>query len=101
MATRTKLTPFARLFLVLIFIVPLAYGGALYIQGKDPVAEVQAIFKGDKSSSSDTTTSTYDPQEQIQKLKKENQQLKKRVEELEAELKAKGSKSSGAQKWGN
>jgi predicted RNase H-like nuclease (RuvC/YqgF family) len=105
MATRTKLTPFARLFLVLIFIVPLAYGGALYIQGKDPIAEVQAMFKGDKSPSSNTTStnssSTYDPQEQIKKLKKENQQLQKRVEELEAELKAKGSKNSDAQKWGN
>ena len=99
MATRTKLTPFARLLFVLLIIVPLAYAGALYLQGKDPVAEIGATFRGEERSSTGTTDgSTYDPRAELENLKKENRHLRQRVEELEAELAA---KNSGPEKWGN
>lgn len=101
MATRTKLTPFARLLLFLIFLVPLAYGGALYIQGKDPIAEVKGMMNGKTSSSSSKSSSTYDPQQEIEKLKKENRELKQRIKELEGSLKEQESSSSTRQKWGN
>ncbi|WP_367388769.1 hypothetical protein [Lewinella sp. LCG006] len=102
MATRTKLTPFARLLLFLLFLVPLAYGGALYLQGKDPIAEVKGMMGGaSSSSSSKSSSSTYDPQQEIEKLKKENRELKQKVKELEAKIKTQESDSSSRQKWGN
>mgnify|MGYP001038809739 CR=1 FL=1 len=103
MATRTKLTPFARLLLFLIFLVPLAYGGALYLQGKDPIAEVKGMMGGEKSSSSSSksSSSTYNPQQEIEKLKKENRELKQKVKDLEAKIKEQESDSTSRQKWGN
>jgi cell division protein FtsB len=102
MATRTKLTPFARLLLFLIFLVPLAYGGALYLQGKDPIAEVKGMMNGEASSSSSkSSSSTYNPQKELEQLKKENRELKQKVKELEAKIKEQGSGSSTREKWGN
>lgn len=103
MATRTKLTPFARLLLFLVFLVPLAYGGALYIQGKDPIAEVKGMMGGEKSSSSSTksSSSSYNPQQEIEKLKKENRELKQKVKDLEAKIKEQESDGASRQKWGN
>lgn len=105
MATRTKLTPFARLLLFLIFLVPLAYGGALYLQGKDPIAEVKGMMGGEKSSSSSSksssSSSSYNPQQEIEKLKKENRELKQKVKDLEAKIKEQESTGASRQKWGN
>jgi cell division protein FtsB len=102
MATRTKLTPFARLLLFLLFLVPLAYGGALYLQGKDPIAEVKGMINGEGSStSSKSSSSTYNPQQEIEKLKKENRALKQKVKDLEAKIKEQESGSSNREKWGN
>lgn len=103
MATRTKLTPFARLLLFLIFLVPLAYGGALYLQGKDPIAEVKGMMGGEKSSSSSSksSSSSYNPQQEIEKLEKENRELKQKVKDLEAKIKEQDSGSASRQKWGN
>lgn len=100
MATRTKLTPFARLFLFLIILIPLAYGGATYIKGEDPIANIKGMINGDKPASSGADKAdVYNPQQQIDKLKKENRALKQRVEELEAALEASGDEST-RQKWG-
>lgn len=101
MATRTKLTPFARLFLFLLFLVPLAYGGALYLQGKDPIAEVKGMMNGESTSSSKSSSSTYSPQKEIEQLKKENRELKQKVKELEAKIKEQERGSSTREKWGN
>jgi cell division protein FtsB len=101
MATRTKLTPFARMLLFLIFLVPLAYGGALYLQGKDPIAEVKGMMNGEESSASSKSSSTYNSQQEIEKLKKENRELKQKVKDLEAKIKEQESGSSTREKWGN
>ena len=104
MATRTKLTPFVRLLLFLVFLVPLAYGGALYLQGKDPIAEVKGMMGGEKSSSSSSkssSSSTYNPQQEIEKLKKENRELKQKVKDLEAKIKEQENTGASRQKWGN
>ena len=101
MASNKKLTPFARLFIFLIILVPLAYGGAAYIRGEDPVANVKAMMNGDQpataGSSTSKSTAKLDKQEVIERLKKENRELKARIQKLEAELEA---KSEGRQTWG-
>lgn len=106
MATRTKITPFARLLIFLIILVPLAYGGASYIRGEDPIANFKAVISGEQaktnSSSSSSSKSTYNPSSEVERLKKENRELKEKVKELEAALDAQqsGSSSSSRQKWG-
>ena len=102
MATRTKMTPLARLLIFLIILVPLAYGGASYIRGEDPIANVKAMINGEQPATSAPEKKTYDPQTEIQRLKKENRELKARIQELEDELDAEQSKeaSSTRQKWG-
>ena len=102
MATRTKMTPLARLLIFLIILVPLAYGGASYIRGEDPIANVKAMMNGEQPGNSAPAKKTYDPQAEIQRLKKENRELKARVQELEVELDAAQSEASTStrQKWG-
>ena len=105
MASNRKLTPFARLLIFLIILVPLAYGGAAYIRGEDPVANVKAMIDGDQpatAASADRTSSTknLDKQAVIEELKKENRELKARIQELEAELDSRASSTEGRQKWG-
>lgn len=102
MATRTKMTPLARLLIFLIILVPLAYGGASYIRGEDPIANVKAMISGDQSQSSAPAKKTYDPQAEIERLKKENRELQSRIQELEAQLDAQQSEASTStrQKWG-
>lgn len=41
---KTKLTPFARLFLFLIILLPAAYFGASYYNGEDPVANIKGYL---------------------------------------------------------
>ena len=44
MATRTKMTPFARFFIMLIIVAPLAYLGAAYYNGEDGIQNLKNIF---------------------------------------------------------
>ena len=104
MATRTKLTPFARLFLFLIIILPLAYGGASYMKGEDPIANVKEMISGKQgtSSSSNTSRSTYNAQDEIDELRSENKALRQEVKELKKELEEQKNGTQGSrQKWGN
>ncbi|MEL6660605.1 MAG: hypothetical protein AAFY48_13285 [Bacteroidota bacterium] len=104
MASKKKLTPFARLLIFLVILVPLAYGGAAYIRGEDPVANVKAMMNGDQpataASNTSSSSATLDKQEVIERLKKENRELKARIQKLEAELESNSSSSEGRQKWG-
>ncbi len=101
MATRTKMTPFARLFIFLIIFLPLAYIGAAYYNGEDPLAKLQSL--GQSSSDSDDAQDTYDPATEIRRLKAENTRLKEELDAVNAELEQlkSGSSSSNRQKWGN
>lgn len=104
MTNRTKLTPFARLALFLIIFLPLAYFGAAYINGEDPVAKVKDMVNGTetaaKTERSSSPKDTYDPQQEIKQLKQENKKLKDRVKALEAELQDKKKSAGTSEKWG-
>mgnify|MGYP000406447454 CR=1 FL=1 len=43
---KTRITGFARLIIFLIIFIPLAYFGASYYNGEDPVAKLKNIFGG-------------------------------------------------------
>lgn len=87
MASRTKVTPFARLFLFLIIFAPLAYIGAAYIKGEDGLEAVKNLFKGEEN----TTISAEDKQVneektmQLEQLKEELEKKEQRIKDLEAE----------------
>lgn len=102
MATRTKLTPFARLLLFLIVLLPLAYGGASYMKGEDPIANVKEMIGGQQSSaSSKSSESTYNAQREVDKLRSENKKLRQQVKDLQKALEEQKNESQGTrQKWG-
>lgn len=99
MARRLKSTPFARFLLAMLFIVPLAYFGAAYYNGEDPVTlikqklgmeEGQTVVVEDRDATPVSTTDSYDLREEIDQLKErireleeENKRLKEKVHELQ------------------
>ena len=103
MATRTKLTPFARLFLFLLIILPLAYGGASYMKGEDPIANVKEMIGGGKgTTTSKKSGTTYNAQDEIKELRQENKELRQQVKALQQQLDDQKTDSQGSrQKWGN
>jgi len=106
MATRTQITPFARFFIFLIIFLPIAYFGAAYYNGEDPIAKIQGMMNGDNPSSQQksqpqqkqSTDSTYDLKDEISNLKKENSDLKKEVKRLKSEL---DDAKKAVKKWGD
>lgn len=110
MASRTRITPFARFFIFLIIFLPFAYFGAAYYNGEDPVAKIQNMVNGDfaqeqssqkntqQTNSSKAVESVYDLKGEISKLKIENDYLKKEVKRLEKELNA---AKKEPKKWGD
>ena len=86
-----KSTPFARLFIVLLFATPLAYIGASYYNGEDGIENIKNLFginqeKTTEIVPSDTNRNLEEENdvlmEQNKALKKENKALKKELEEL-------------------
>lgn len=53
-----KLTGFARFFIVMLFLAPIAYLAASYINGEDGLAKIQEFFKGDSEESTEKETTT-------------------------------------------
>ncbi len=47
MAARTKMTPFARLLMVIVIVAPLAFLGASYYNGEDPLQNIRNAFSGE------------------------------------------------------
>jgi hypothetical protein len=91
MARRLKSTPFARFVVAMLFIVPLAYIGASYYNGEDPIALIK-----DKLGIDENTSETVDNQvaydDETYDFRQEIEDLKERIQELEdenADLKAK------------
>ena len=99
------MTPFARLVLFLVIFLPLAYFGAAYYNNEDPLQNLKNIFnKEQTSSTSSNGDQTYNGQSEIERLRTENAQLKRRVEELEAQVKqlqGQSSSNSNRETWGN
>lgn len=84
MARRLKTTPFARFLIAMLFIVPLAYLGASYYNGEDPIALIK-----DKLGMDENTTRTVDQEvkydDETYDFRQEIEALKDRIQELEAE----------------
>lgn len=84
MARRLKSTPFARFLVAMLFIIPLAYIGASYYNGQDPIQTIKN--KLNIESSSDESGSTVsDRSDDVYDLRKEIDDLKERIKELELE----------------
>jgi len=86
-----SLTPFARLFLVLLIAGPLSYIGASYYNGEDGIQNIKNLF-GSESVSETKTEETesndgYDFEtenkalrKEVKALKEENKNLRKQLE---------------------
>ena len=107
MAGKTQLTPFARMLLFLVIFLPLAYVGAAYYNGEDPVAKVKEMMGGEKApdkagkaTTKSSTSGSTNRDTEVADLLKENRELRKRIEELEKALQEAGGAAPTRQKWG-
>jgi len=57
---RTKLTGFSRLLIFLLLFIPIAYVGASYYNGEDPVANIKG-YLGMEETSQPAATDNYQP----------------------------------------
>lgn len=94
---RRKVTPFARFLLAMIIIVPLAFAGASYINGEDPIANFKS-FTGMETTeqvkeappaapSKKQKTEPAASTEGVDALKAENQRLKSEVKKRDQAIK--------------
>ena len=104
MASKFKLTGFARFFFAMLIIIPSAYFGAAYLNGEDPVANIKQVIGMEESddkndviniSAEDETSSNEENssdlnslKERISTLEEENTKLKRIIKNREQEIKA-------------
>jgi len=86
--TKYKLTGCARFFIFFIFFAPIAYFGASYINGGDPVRDVQKIIERFTGADEEHRQDEYrddvrDLERENQDLREENERLRKQLENLE------------------
>jgi cell shape-determining protein MreC len=98
MQRKLKVTGFARFFLVMIFVAPIAYLGASYYNGEDGIANIKRFFGIEQRDESSPTPDVKNmdenamkkeleyQQKRLDELKKENERLRKEVYEKEQEL---------------
>ncbi len=88
MATKLKMTGFARFFIVMLFLVPAAYIGASYYNGEDGIKNIKELLGLDKKSEQETTTTIQADQQQPQPTATDNaniQDLKQQIQDLKLE----------------
>lgn len=96
MARRLKSTPFARFLIAMLFIAPMAYMGAAYYNGEDPIQLVkdklgmEANATEVEERTNINTNDTYDLREEVDNMKErirelelENSELKEKIRRLE------------------
>ena len=92
MATKLKMTGFARFILVLALLTPLAYIGASYYNGEDGIQNIKNLIQGGKNHSSVTIQADQiEPAQDVTTLQDQVKELNERVQDLtqeNAELKA-------------
>ena len=98
MAGKVKTTGFARFFLIMIIVGPLAYIGASYYNGEDGIEKIKKLFKrGETTESAEGTKEntggglfggSSNLSRQIEELRAENEDLRERLSEQEQELEA-------------
>jgi len=88
MATRTKMTPFARLLLVILIVAPIAFVGASYYNGEDPIANIKSMVGIEETASSapDQLQTMSKPEliDKIESLEMRIDQLEQKLENLES-----------------
>jgi len=107
MASKFKLTGFARFFFAMVIIIPLAYFGASYYNGEDGLANLKklvGIDLAEESNDEETTSFKKDSktqksdsikgetaeinrlQNRVNELEKENEKLKQLLKNREREI---------------
>jgi hypothetical protein len=91
MAARLKTTGFTRFLLMLIIVLPLAYIGASYYNGEDPVANIKSLFNKEAPANTQeaevpATAEDVSTPTALEACKRENELLTKRIADLEALL---------------
>jgi hypothetical protein len=103
MALRTRLTPFSRLLLFMIIVLPLAYFGAAYYNNEDPMAKLRELMgKTSVTMPADAPPATADScEERVKALEEENAALRKALEVMaKGSTTARDTAASNRQKWG-
>lgn len=99
---RRKLTGFARFFIVMLFVVPLAYIGASYYNGQDPFKNAGDLLNKFRSSTTTTETAPENTtsvpsgeidlqiknlEERIKELEQENTELRAQIRQMDVQIK--------------
>ncbi|MCB9267717.1 MAG: hypothetical protein H6558_22050 [Lewinellaceae bacterium] len=82
---KRKMTPFARFLIVMIFVVPLAYFGASWYNGEDPL-NVRQYLGLDTPQKSEEVSVKADEKESEKNLQLRIEELEKKLQECEKEL---------------
>jgi hypothetical protein len=93
MKKKYKLTGFARLFIFMLFFLPIVYIGVSYYHGENPLAKVQEMFGSDKKEDKPYISKERfgindddDLQGKINDKDREIKDLKRRIQSLERKL---------------
>ena len=107
MAKKIRMTPFARFFIVMLFVAPLAYIVASYYNGKDGIEEFKKLIgieKSDETPAPEPAAPAPEPRSvedaaaetppvadsaleaEVEMLKSENQQLREALKRIEKDL---------------
>jgi len=88
------MTPFARLFIALIIIVPLAFFGASYINGEDPMQNIRQLAGSEekvertKQPSTANSAPAAELESKVEELQQTLGERDKEIEELRKQLEA-------------
>lgn len=94
--SKFKLTGFARFFIAMLFLAPLAYIGASYYNGEDGIKNIKNFFQGltgggstdsETKSMEHTETTTDDTQNQedvLEEKRRLEEEIRKKNEQIEA-----------------
>lgn len=84
---KRKLTPFARFLIFLIFVAPLAYIGAAYYNGEDPIKNIQTWVNGKQDNNDHQTHTITHIDTEEGKVETIDLKSSKKIEELEKRIK--------------
>ena len=85
-----KMTLFARFFIFLIIVIPIAYIAAAYINGQDGLQQIMSLFKSDQEKTEMTSPPATDTIEQSQSINTDQliQQKSDSIQLLKEQLEA-------------
>jgi hypothetical protein len=99
MAGKFKMTGFARFFIIMLFVAPLAYIGASYYNGQDGIGNIkrflhigETVESNEEGGTDDSESfnlfkgSSSELRRELDELKAENEDLQERLQEQETEI---------------